>query len=798
MRVRWIGAVTMLAAVALLLTPVAHGRARAASPAPAIVVDGHDVGRTFDGVGAVSAGSSRLLYDYPEPERAQLLDYLFRPGYGASLQVLKVEIGSDANSTVTAEPSHERARGVVDCRRGIDWWLMRQAVARNPRIRLYGLMWGAPGWLRGGWWSADHIRYLLSWLGCARRNGLRIAYLGGANEPRGAPAGFYVRLKRALARRYPGVTVVASDEYRRTDRWYQAARMATDRAYDRAVGAVGEHDVCGWGTGYAECATTATARDLRKPLWNSEESSQDVMSNGASLARALNRDYLDGRMTGDLNWSMAAAYGDDTDTGGFGLLAAQWPWSGYYLLGPGIWVDAQTTQFTAPGWRYLDRASGYLPGGGSYVSLRAPSGGAYTVVAESMDAHEPQTVRIRPAGGLSAGPVHVWSTAARSRDPARWFVPRGTLRPGPHGFVVRVPPGQVVTVSTASGQGHGTGRPRAAAPGTAPLPYRQDFDTVPLGRVPAWFENVAGGFETGRCPGRAGRCYRQVVTRRPYLWHGGGKLPATLTGDPDWWGDYAVTARARSARPVELLGRVDKYSSRVLSGDHLRLAPSGAWWLSTETGAGRLITLADGRVRRRAWHTLGLWFRGVRVRASIDGRTVAAVTDPRHRTGQVGLAVGAWARAAFDDLTVRRTAPAPRTLTPVSATASSTRAGLVHARVYGPAEAIDDRAATWWQSARGPTSKSLTVDLGRAHITTGLIYRPPVESIARGAIITAYRVYASLDGRHFRPLAGGTWNPDIGTKITRWRPALARYLRLEATATGDGPAAAADVQAVRG
>ena len=55
----------------------------------------------FDGVGAISGGggNSRLLVDYPEPQRGQILDYLFKPGYGAAMQILKVEIGGDTNST---------------------------------------------------------------------------------------------------------------------------------------------------------------------------------------------------------------------------------------------------------------------------------------------------------------------------------------------------------------------------------------------------------------------------------------------------------------------------------------------------------------------------------------------------------------------------------------------------------------------------------------------------------------------------------------------------------------------------
>lgn len=127
-----------------------------------VTVDGHDTGRTFQGVGAVSAGgSSRLLTDYPARQRDRILDYLFRPGYGASLQVLKTEIGSDTDTTAGAEASHERARGQVECTTGYEWWLMAQAVRRNPAIKLYALEWSQPAWVHGTWNQAN-IGYLMA------------------------------------------------------------------------------------------------------------------------------------------------------------------------------------------------------------------------------------------------------------------------------------------------------------------------------------------------------------------------------------------------------------------------------------------------------------------------------------------------------------------------------------------------------------------------------------------------------------------------------------------------------------
>src|SRR4029079_14417807 len=158
-------------------TPLVHGQMKT------VIIDGSSEGRIFDGIGARSAGAStRLLIDYQEPYRSQILDYLFKPGYGAALQHLKVEIGGDTNSTDGAESSHEHAAGDLNCDRGYEWWLMAQAKARNPGIKLYGLAWGAPGWVGKTFWTDDTTKYLLSWLGCAKAHNLTIDYLGGWNE----------------------------------------------------------------------------------------------------------------------------------------------------------------------------------------------------------------------------------------------------------------------------------------------------------------------------------------------------------------------------------------------------------------------------------------------------------------------------------------------------------------------------------------------------------------------------------------------------------------------------------------
>ena len=103
-------------AIALLSLPditAAHAAARPAS-VTSIAIDGHKAGPVFDGIGAISGGggNSRLLIDYPARQRTQILDYLFGPG-GADLQLLKLEMGGDANTTDGAEASIEHATGAA-------------------------------------------------------------------------------------------------------------------------------------------------------------------------------------------------------------------------------------------------------------------------------------------------------------------------------------------------------------------------------------------------------------------------------------------------------------------------------------------------------------------------------------------------------------------------------------------------------------------------------------------------------------------------------------------------------------
>ena len=56
----------------------------------------NNTGRPFDGVGGLSGGgaTSTFLLAYKEPQRSEILDFLFKPSFGAAIHILKVIVSS--------------------------------------------------------------------------------------------------------------------------------------------------------------------------------------------------------------------------------------------------------------------------------------------------------------------------------------------------------------------------------------------------------------------------------------------------------------------------------------------------------------------------------------------------------------------------------------------------------------------------------------------------------------------------------------------------------------------------------
>jgi hypothetical protein len=554
------------------------------------------------------------------------------------------------------------SRGDLNCDRGYEWWLMEQAKARNPAIKLAALAWGTPGWVGSTFWTDDTISYLVKWLDCASSRNLNIRYIGGWNE-KGFDKAWYVRFHAALAASHPGVKVVADDGNKG---WLVADAMATDAAFAKAVDVLGIHYSCGYtGTDKGKsCLDSANARSTGKPLWASETGSQDFNTGVFASTRSYNRGYLDARMTGYLNWNLIAALTPNLRFASVGLMRANQPWSGAYSVGKNMWGMAHTTQFTAPGWKYIDPASGFLGGNrnnGSYVTLKSPNGRDYSTIVETIDATDTNTVSVRVTGGLSTGPVHVWTTNVNSNNTADHFVRQADVTPSGGRYTLTLQPGRVYSITTTTGQGKGTARGPAGHP--LALPYADGFDGYAVGKEARYLADMDGAFEIVNCGGgRGGRCVRQMVSQAPILWRTGGQRdPSALLGDTGWR-DYtfSVDALMEKAGWVQLQGRVGTQgrTPKQLNAYYLRVASNGTWSIIKSDTTPTLTTLASGTAAApgtNTWHRYALAFAGSRITASIDGRVLGTATDASYPTGQIGIANSQWINTRWDNLAV--TAP---------------------------------------------------------------------------------------------------------------------------------------------
>src|SRR6266496_546540 len=645
----------LVLAVGALVTVSALAQADAS-----ITINGASGGRTFDGVGAISGGggNSRLLIDYPEPQRSQILDYLFKPGFGAAVQILKLEIGGDTNSTSGAEPSHQHARGDINCDRGYEWWLGEQAKARNPNIKLYGLAWGGPGWIgNGNWWSTDSINYVLSWLGCAAQHGLTIDYLGGRNE-KGHDVSWYENYRAQLnSHGYNNIKIVAGDEL---PGWGIADDAVRDPAFANAVQILGGHYPCGYRSAQTSCTVSSNATASGKTLWASENGSDDYNDGAPAVARGINRGYLDGRMTAYLNWPIIAAVTPNIPYPTMGVALAPEPWSGFYSIGKNAWALAHTSQFTAPGWKYLDNSSGYLNGNrnqGSYVSLKSPNNSDYSTIVETMDAGSAQTLHFGVTGGLSTGQMHVWATNLRSNNPADYFVHTADLTPSGGAYSLTVQPGFLYSITTTTGQGKGTATGPARA--SLALPYADSFDSYAAGTEAKYLMDMQGAFEVAGCGGgHTGQCVRQMSPQAANWWNGLSE-PYALLGDLSWR-NYTVATDVL----LEQSGRADLIGRATTQGNaggpaglntyRLRVADTGAWSILRQN-AGTYTTLASGNVAALGtgrWHRLSLAFASGTITAAIDGTTVGSASDFTYGNGQIGYGTAQGETAQFDNLSI--------------------------------------------------------------------------------------------------------------------------------------------------
>lgn len=514
------------------------------------LVDRTETSLTFDGIGGLSGGgaTSRLLPDYAEPSRTQILDYLFKPNFGASLQILKVEIGGDSQSTDGTESSHMHDSETIDLNTGYEWWLMKEAKARNPDIKLYGLAWAFPGWVGNHSGSPFDFpdltaRYLVEWVsGAKKQYDLDIDYLGIWNE-RSSDSVFVQTLRKALnAAGITGTKIVVKDGGSDI-----CNDLANDQAYADAVDIIGLHYPSDF-KDYSVC------QSLGKPIWSSEESSSyDDMNGAACWGRIINAHWVLNQMTSSIMWNLVGAYYHGTNWYASSMLTSVEPWSGYYEVNPVIWATAHVTQFTQIGWKYLanGNGSGELPKGGYYVTWVDPDSDTFTMNVVKISADhaactrpklpsfdtESETVTFQLASSMNApAELQVWHSNFETFDGSEPpLMKHSTVAVQDGTVTLHVKVGDMYTLTTLTDKGHkGTYADVPASSPSFPLPYEDDFASTEESQDAKWLADQIGAFEV-HISDDGSKGLRQMVPELPIGWSDhGSNGPMSLIGMREW------------------------------------------------------------------------------------------------------------------------------------------------------------------------------------------------------------------------------------------------------------------------
>ena len=625
-------------------------------------------GKQFDGIGAVNGGgaTSVLLKDYPEPQRSQIMDMVYKPMFGASVSAILIEVPGDGNSTQGSMPSHAHERNDANFLRGYMWWVMQETKRRNSGLALDATAWSAPAWV-GNFWSDDMVDYYISWMqGLRHVHGLELDALGCHNE-KGWDANFAKHLRKAMNERgFRDVKLHGFGNWGHQKMDF-LQRMQQDPELRDALDAVCAHT-------YSEIQLTPEQRkmaeDMGKPIWNSED---HVYLPGfdclITIVKCFNQNYIVSGATRIINWyDIGATYPMEPYSKEPPMLLAQEPWSGNYTVREALWGYAHYGQFTRVGWRYIDDGCMNLPAGGSIVTMRDPQTGDYSIIAETKGAKDAQTITFKAGKGLTASKLCQWYSDAQQQ-----FVRLNDITPKRGSFSITLKPDAVYSFSTTTGQQKGSFTDIPVSK-PFPIPYEDNFEQYKnpsqWGYLPHYLADLIGCFELVDTPplgGESGLCLRQTVGSHTLSW-----APEwhhyTIIGDRNWTdyeistnvflnpGDeagimgrlcdvgsgYGVWAKGYYLKMdeqwrVELILTRGKRDQKELVGDKEQQAIILAL---KDVEIGGEYTLAEAVAPSVAvcqWHNLKLRFDGDRITGYVDGVEVVQATSDHYRRGMAGL-----------------------------------------------------------------------------------------------------------------------------------------------------------------
>ncbi|MBR4095986.1 MAG: glycosyl hydrolase family 59, partial [Oscillospiraceae bacterium] len=494
---------------------------------------------------------------------------------GIGVNHLKLEMGSDINSTSGTEPCIMRYEDEIpDITRGAGYQLAADVKERYPDVTLDMLYWSEPAWVTASEdvYAARYKWYKETLVAAYKKYGLKFDYVSLSRNERDIEPEWIKYAARRLKSEtdcpydFSAIKIVAADE---ENAWWIAAIMADDEEVRNAVDVVGSHY-----TSHATDKAKLMADEYGKEIWFSEGSPPMNYPKGThrfdgtglsgingtlDIANRIIAMYPCGRMTLYEYQPVVSAYYDGVTFCHKALINAAEPWSGYYTLESGYYMSLHFSRFFPKGWSFIDSAcynDSKIGGDGhalvdtvySFMTACNPETGDYsTVIVNSTDkpiAYDFE-VSVRK-------PVNIWET--RGPDDGRYdenyFRKTAAILPDDNTYAVTVKPFSMVTVSTLDTTE--TKRPDCKSE-VLPLPYRDNFDyeskfITERGGMPKYTTDQGGAFEV-----MDDKLVQKITPETKAMEWGGTPNPMTNLGDDRWY-NYSVSSGViltKSCNPSE-------------------------------------------------------------------------------------------------------------------------------------------------------------------------------------------------------------------------------------------------------
>lgn len=686
-----------------------------------LIIDGNNAitaeNKLYRGLGMVSGNnSSRLLLDYKDenPEKYnEILNYIFGAD-GIGITHLKLEMGSDINSSSGTEPSVMRTEDeIADVTRGAGFQLAADAKKINPDLTLDMLWWSEPLWISNAEdVYAARYKWYKSILDAAYETyNLTFDYVSANQNERRIDAGWIKYLSSHLKSEtdcpydYSKIKIVAADE---VGTWVIGAVMLKDEELLNAVDVIGGHY-----SDWTNDKIKELAADYGKEIWFSEGSSPMSYSNGTykydgsksglsdingvlDIANRIITMFPGGDMTLYEFQPVVSAYYDGVTYCQKQLITAEKPWSGYYTLDSGFYMSLHFSQFFKKGWCFIDGAcagDGKAGGDGhaivdavySYMTAADRDSGDYsTVITNTTDSNITYNITVK---NLAKAGQNVCIFETRGPDGNKYdenyFKKIGTITPQKNGddytYSVTVKPYSMVTLSTLEAEEKTYTSPSDDS--VLALPYSDDYEYSDYptdylstrGNAPRYTTDEGGAFEVQNIDGN--NVLMQIITpdTKANEW-GGTPDPVTNFGD-DRWFNYSVSVSVRfstSDKPDKnYTGAGLRYNlaDAGKSGYWVQLYENGTWKLNhnSKSVAQGTLDSFDGT----AWTELKISAEENKITACINSNQVCEYdctsedsksgeinTDAMHASGRAAL-FSSYNQNCFDNTKIEAVGDTP-------------------------------------------------------------------------------------------------------------------------------------------